>query len=127
MALYTIPTGGGVPERVCSSCGRPTHWSKDGKWILFDSFTSEPASAGVLEVASSRAFPLLRYKASLYSLRFSPDDSRWLPLHLGAAPGSGHAPAGRPTARGISFPQRAAFAGERQLRNGTGGALDCRQ
>ncbi len=39
----------------------------------------------MLEVASSRAFPLLRYKASLYSLRFSPDD-RWIAFHVHSSP-----------------------------------------
>jgi hypothetical protein len=48
--------------------------------VPFDSATPEPATAAVLEVASGRTSPLLRYRASLYSPRFSPDD-RWIAFH----------------------------------------------
>ena len=80
-ALYSISSRSGLPERICAACGRPTHWSRDGRFVLFDSATAEPASAGVLEVSSGHTSPLLRGKASLYSPRFSSDD-RWIAFHV---------------------------------------------
>ena len=43
MEIYVVDAGGGCPQRLTSSgySGNPS-WSKDGRWILFDSQTPAP-------------------------------------------------------------------------------------
>ena len=75
-AMRTISTGGGVHERVCDDCGRPTDWSRDGSTVLFQYRYNEPRSTmGVLDAASGAKTEILRHPSySLYRGHFSPDE-----------------------------------------------------
>lgn len=73
--LY-VAAPGGVPEKVCEGCIRPTDWSGDGKRLLL--FRGSPFEVTLLDVASHRQTTLLTHPAySLVSAHFSPDN-RWV-------------------------------------------------
>ncbi len=73
--LY-VAAPGGVPERLCEGCLRPTDWSRDGKTLL--TFGGSPYHVSLLDVASHRQTPILTHPAySLLNGRFSPD-GHWI-------------------------------------------------
>ena len=47
--LY-VTTPGGVPERLCEGCLRPTDWSRDGKTLV--TFGGSPYHVSLLDIAS---------------------------------------------------------------------------
>src|SRR5262249_51915390 len=74
--IYTIDTGGGVPEKVCDDCGAPWDWSADGKQILY--YWANRRRLGLLEVATGQKTELLKHpKHILATPRLSPDQ-RWI-------------------------------------------------
>jgi Tol biopolymer transport system component len=79
--LYSISSGGGVAQRICDDCGRPTDWSRNGSLILFDSVRPLPFSVWSLDPQSGRKACLLRDRGSVYSARLSRDD-RWMVFHV---------------------------------------------
>ena len=93
-AIYSVPTAGGSPKRLCADCGIPTGWSTDRKWILFETGKNR-ATVGALDTSLG---PDLRYQqrpqtevlwhpaAGVHAGRFSPDD-RWIVFHADSQPG----------------------------------------
>lgn len=70
--LY-VGTPGGVPEKVCDGCLRPTDWSRDEKKLL--TFGGSPYQITLLDIASHQQTPLLTHPAySLLFAHFSPDN-----------------------------------------------------
>jgi Tol biopolymer transport system component len=73
-AIYTVPVTGGVPKKVCSSCGRPVEWSPDRSRIYFDGAGPDHREIHVLDVATGQSHPFLQHReASLTMPRLSPD------------------------------------------------------
>ena len=73
--LY-VAAPGGVSERVCDGCVRPTDWSRDGKKLL--TFKGSPYQVSLLDVASHEQTTLLAHPTySLLLAHFSPDN-RWV-------------------------------------------------
>jgi Tol biopolymer transport system component/DNA-binding winged helix-turn-helix (wHTH) protein len=72
--LY-IATPGGVPEKLCEGCVRPTDWSRDEKKLLL--FKGSPYQVILLDIVSHQQTTLLAHpKYSLVLAHFSPDN-RW--------------------------------------------------
>ena len=59
LAIYSIDTRGGVPEKICDDCGAPSHWSPDGKSILY--YWANRRRLGLLDVASGDKMELLKH------------------------------------------------------------------
>jgi Tol biopolymer transport system component/DNA-binding winged helix-turn-helix (wHTH) protein len=73
--LY-LAAPGGVPEKLCEGCIRPTDWSRDGKKLLL--FRGSPYQVSLLDVASHQQTTLLTHPTySLVLAHFSPDN-RWV-------------------------------------------------
>jgi Tol biopolymer transport system component/DNA-binding winged helix-turn-helix (wHTH) protein len=73
--LY-VAAPGGVPEKLCDGCLRPTDWSRDEKALL--TFGGSPYQVSLLDLASHKQTPLLADPAySLVLAHFSPDN-RWI-------------------------------------------------
>ena len=58
--LYKVPSGGGTPVQLSSGAVEDTWpaWSPDGKWIAFGRQTGTKRDVWLLDVATSKAFPL---------------------------------------------------------------------
>lgn len=81
--LY-VTTPGGVPERLCEGCLRPTDWSRDGKTLV--TFGGSPYHVSLLDIASHQQTPILAH--ATYSLlygRLSPD-GHWISFTARVAP-----------------------------------------
>lgn len=73
--LY-LAAPGGVPEKLCDGCLRPTDWSRDEKRLL--TFGGSPYRISLLDVASHQQTTLLAHPTySLLFAHFSPDN-RWV-------------------------------------------------
>jgi Tol biopolymer transport system component len=73
--LY-VTAPGGVPEKLCEGCLRPTDWSRDEKKLLTN--RGSPFTISLLDVASHEETTLLAHPAySLVLAHFSPDN-RWV-------------------------------------------------
>jgi len=84
-ALYVLAASGGAPEKVCEDCGLPTHWSSDGRRILFEP-GSRIARLVLFNVGSKQKIELLQQPMyGLHAARFSPDD-RWIAYHADNGP-----------------------------------------
>jgi Tol biopolymer transport system component/DNA-binding winged helix-turn-helix (wHTH) protein len=81
--LY-VTTPGGVPERLCEGCLRPTDWSRDGKTLV--TFGGNPYRISLLDVASHQETPILIHpRYSLLYGRLSPDN-HWISFTARVAP-----------------------------------------
>ncbi len=72
--IYVIPAEGGLPRKVCGSCGRPVDWSPDRSKLFYDYGGPQRREIHVLDVASGRS--TLLYKdpeRGLMMPRLSPD------------------------------------------------------
>src|SRR5208282_6023543 len=73
--LYAAAPGG-VPEKLCDGCLRPTDWSRDEKTLL--TFGGNPYQVSLLDLASHGQTPLLTHPSyNLALAHFSPDN-RWI-------------------------------------------------
>jgi len=73
--LYVVAPGG-VPEKVCEGCVRPTDWSRDGKKLLVSK--GSPYQVILLDAASHQQTTLLAHpRYGLVLAHFSPDN-RWV-------------------------------------------------
>ena len=74
-SLY-LWTAGGVPEKLCEGCLRPTDWSRDEKTLL--TFGGTPYQIDALDVASHQHTPILKH--STYNLLYGrlSRDNRWI-------------------------------------------------
>ncbi|HEY2017533.1 MAG TPA: protein kinase [Bryobacteraceae bacterium] len=76
---YVVHVPNGVPERICESCGPPTHISNDGRDVLFESARAPE----LLLISSDRKppRPLIQMQQpgtrAQFAGRFSPD-GRWV-------------------------------------------------
>jgi Tol biopolymer transport system component len=70
----------GPGERVCEGCGRPLHWSPDGRSVLFHWGT--PTRFSALELASGRRVDVIRHPTKpIYRAQYSPD-GEWLAFQV---------------------------------------------
>jgi Tol biopolymer transport system component len=83
--LFVAPASGGGAERMCTDCGRPWDWSRDGTRMLYVGQGS-PTSVGELTIGSGSKRILLKHdKYDLAGARFSPDN-RWITFHAIVSP-----------------------------------------
>lgn len=78
-AVYVMPAGGGVAQRLCQSCTGPHDWVDQGRSLL---------SSGMLliDAATGKSRPLLQHPSyGLLSPTPSPD-SRWIAFHARKSP-----------------------------------------
>jgi Tol biopolymer transport system component/DNA-binding winged helix-turn-helix (wHTH) protein len=81
--LYTAAPGG-VPEKLCDGCVRPTDWSRDEKKLL--TFKGSPYQVSRFDVASREQTTLLAHPTyGLLSAHFSPDN-RWVSFTVRVQP-----------------------------------------
>jgi Tol biopolymer transport system component len=90
-AIYSVPTSGGSPEKICELCGAPTDVSQDGRWVLLQ-FHPDWTPAGhtpshprttlwALDRTSGRRVEILRHdRYNLFRAHFSPD-GQWITFH----------------------------------------------
>ncbi len=74
-----VPSGGGVPQRVCDDCGLLWDWSSDGRLILFNVERQVRVPfVGAIDTAANKEAEFLKHpRYSLVQPHFSPDD-KWL-------------------------------------------------
>ncbi len=73
-AVYSVPASGGVPKKVCGSCGRPVEWFPDKTKILLDNAGAQHREIHILDAASGQTTPLLKHSEfSVTMPRLSPD------------------------------------------------------
>src|SRR5262249_24025975 len=85
-AIY-LSAPGGIPEKLCEGCLRPTDWSRDGKAIV--THGGAPFQISLLDVSSHQQTTLLKHP--IYNLiygRLSPDN-RWISFTVRVAPNRG--------------------------------------
>jgi hypothetical protein len=79
--LTEVPGGGGTEQLVLETSGdqRPTDWSPDGRFLLFDTLDRSTCSAGVwaLRWSDRTSNPVVRTKSKALWGQFSPD-SNWV-------------------------------------------------
>jgi Tol biopolymer transport system component/DNA-binding winged helix-turn-helix (wHTH) protein len=81
--LY-VAAPGGVPEKLCEGCMRPTDWTHDERSLL--TFGGSPYQVSLLDLASHRQTPLLTHPSySLALAHFSPDN-RWVSFNVRVQP-----------------------------------------
>jgi eukaryotic-like serine/threonine-protein kinase len=73
-AVYSVAASGGVPKKICASCGRPVEWLPDRTKLLIDNAGSQHKEIQVLDVASGQTKPLLKHSEFQLTMpRLSPD------------------------------------------------------
>jgi eukaryotic-like serine/threonine-protein kinase len=73
-AIYTVPTTGGVPTKICGTCGRPVEWLSDRTKLLIDNAGPKQRDIQILDVATGQIKPLLHHdEFQLTMPRLSPD------------------------------------------------------
>jgi Tol biopolymer transport system component len=83
----SVPSGGGVPQRICTECRATWAFSPDGKQMLFWPSTSGPATVGLLDLGSGQKHLILqRAGYAIYRPRVS-RDGRWVAFHARNRPG----------------------------------------
>ena len=79
-ALYTVPAGGGVPEKVCGDCDLPWQWSADKQSVLFRML--RPNRLGLLKLGDGEPKSAGRSPNFAWvRTQFSPDE-RWVAFHV---------------------------------------------
>jgi hypothetical protein len=76
--IDVVPSGGGVPERLCDDCGNLWGWSSDGRLILFV-VECQPrlAFVGAVDTVAHMTVDFLKHpRYSLVQAHLSPDD-KW--------------------------------------------------
>ncbi len=72
--IYAVPAAGGVPKKICTSCGRPIEWFPDRTKLLFDSGGAQRREVYLLDVATGQQKLLLQHAdRPLSTPRLSPD------------------------------------------------------
>jgi serine/threonine protein kinase/Tol biopolymer transport system component len=72
--IYSVSAAGGVPKKICRSCGRPIEWFPDRTKLLFDSGGPQRREIYLLDVATGEQKPLLQHAdRPLSTPRLSPD------------------------------------------------------
>jgi Tol biopolymer transport system component len=72
--IYSVPAAGGLPKKICSSCGRPVEWSPDRAKLLFDYAGPKRREIHTLDVGTGQSKALLQHpEHSLNMPRISPD------------------------------------------------------
>ncbi|MBI3681277.1 MAG: PD40 domain-containing protein [Acidobacteria bacterium] len=72
-------------KRICEDCGLPADWSRDSRYLLYES-GANPTTVGILDSSTSGKKEVLASNAySVHRARFSPD-GRWITFYgkLGA-------------------------------------------
>jgi Tol biopolymer transport system component len=73
-AIYTVPAAGGVPRKICDSCGRAVDWLPDRSKILVDDAGPKQRDIHIVDVATGQARPLLQHPEFRLTMpRLSPD------------------------------------------------------
>jgi len=77
---------GGPAAVVCSGCGWPADWSRDGTSILITTGPPDSGRALLVDVASSESSLLVEHpEFTTWNHKFSPD-GRWVAFHVTIAP-----------------------------------------
>lgn len=86
--IYVAPTDGGTARRVCDSCGQPSAWSQDGRYLIY-SLYDENSEISLFDLQTGRSSTYLRHPAASLFPRALSSDGRWLSFILdpGAEPG----------------------------------------
>ena len=81
LAIYELPTSGGVPQKICDDCGRPWDWSPDGSKLLYgipEGVRQPGLVLGLLNATTREKTVYLEHPDyTLARARFSPD-GRWV-------------------------------------------------
>ena len=73
-AIYSVPSAGGVPKKLCGACGRPVQWLPDRTKLLIDNAGPNQREIQILDVATGQTKTLLRHPESQLTMpRVSPD------------------------------------------------------
>jgi Tol biopolymer transport system component len=71
--LFTIPSSGGIAQRVCDDCGIPLSWSPSGK--IVHAAEGGFSRIAVLDPKTRKDRILLESTSNLYQTSFSPDET----------------------------------------------------
>jgi Tol biopolymer transport system component/predicted Ser/Thr protein kinase len=72
--IYSVPSTGGVPKKICAACGRPVEWLPDKTKLLVDNVGPERREIHILDVASGQSKPLVKHAEFQVTMpRVSPD------------------------------------------------------
>ncbi len=73
-AIYTVPAAGGVPKRLCATCGRPVEWLPDRTKLLIDNAGPQQRDIEILDVTTGKTTTLVHHgEFQLTMPRLSPD------------------------------------------------------
>jgi serine/threonine protein kinase/Tol biopolymer transport system component len=72
--IFSVPSDGGLPKKICDACGRPVEWSPDRTKLFFDYAGPNRREIHALDVASGRSTLLFKDpERGLTMPRLSPD------------------------------------------------------
>jgi Tol biopolymer transport system component/predicted Ser/Thr protein kinase len=73
-AIYSVSATGGVPKKICTSCGRPVEWSPDRTKLFLDNAGAQHREIHLLDVSTGESKALLQHpERALNMPRLSPD------------------------------------------------------
>ncbi len=73
-AIYSVASAGGIPKKLCASCGRPVEWVEERKKLLIDNAGPNQREIQILDVATGQTTTLLRHPENQLTMpRLSPD------------------------------------------------------
>ncbi len=73
-AIYSVQATGGLPKKICGTCGRPVEWFANGTKLLIDNAGPKQREIHVLDVASGQSTLLLKHADFQLTMpRLSPD------------------------------------------------------
>lgn len=76
--LFVVPVAGGAAEELCTDCGPPAGWSRDGKQIFYTLVKEYRPEIHVFDLATRQSSPVLAHeKLPLYGGRVAPGN-RWV-------------------------------------------------
>jgi Tol biopolymer transport system component len=74
LAIYSVSATGGVPKKICTSCGRPVEWSPDRTKLFLDNAGPQHREIHLLDVSTGQSKALLQHpERALNMPRLSPD------------------------------------------------------
>lgn len=89
-AIYLMPIGKGVAEKLCENCGLPLDWSPDGKRVLYH--WGRPVRYNSIDIVTRQTVEVIQHPAyNLHRARFSPEGN-WLAFHVPLVTEQGRSP-----------------------------------
>jgi serine/threonine protein kinase len=80
-SVYSVPSAGGLPAKVCDDCGPVTDVSADGRTIVLQTGASEHASLELLDADTGRRSELLKDAEHMVYRGHLSADGRWIVFH----------------------------------------------